>query len=239
MVRVQHVRATLPRRRNARWLGVLENDVGRPEGDWARRIAMTHLGNGLSNAEHHEDALSVQEAELAMMRRIGAPEESILVAQGNLAITYGALGRPEALGMKQDVYTGYLKLMGEEHETTLMAASNYANLLLDLRRFEEVRSLLRKMIPVTRRARDNLRHAQDEVELRAGATWTKVPLLMITARPWELESVAHSWKRIFGPAHPETPGVQGAKYGAGAGRKSGRREYLEYLAPPARHRRDA
>ena len=113
---------------------------------------MTHLGNGLSNAECHADALSVKEAELAMMRRIGAPEESILVAQGNLAITYGALGRPEALGMKQDVYTGYLKLMGEEHETTLMAASNYANLLLDLRRFEEARSVLRKMIPVARRA---------------------------------------------------------------------------------------
>ena len=56
-----------------------------------------------------------------------------------------------------------------------------------------------------------------------------------------LESVAHSWKRIFGPAHPETPKVQGAlKYAREAlAASQAVREYLEYLAPPARHRRDA
>ena len=48
--------------------------VGRPETDSTRLYAMTLLGNGLSAAEHHEDALSVQEAELAMMRRLGASE---------------------------------------------------------------------------------------------------------------------------------------------------------------------
>ena len=122
--------------------------LGRPEEDSLRRGAMNALANGLGATKHHEDSLSVKEAQLSMMRRIGAPEESILVAQGNLAITYGALGRPEALQMKQDVYNGNLKLNGEEHGNTLMAASNYTNLLLDLRRFEEARSLLRKMIPV-------------------------------------------------------------------------------------------
>ena len=187
--------------------------VGRPEGDWARRIAMTHLGNGLSNAERHEDALSVKEAELAMMRRIGAPEESILVAQGNLAITYGALGRPEALQMKQDVYNGNLKLNGEEHGNTLMAASNYTNLLLDLRRFEEARSVLRKMIPVARRALgegavNTLRmrwiYAR-AIYLDASATLNDLHESVET-----LESVARVWIRVFGEAHPETPKAQDA-----------------------------
>ena len=34
--------------------------VGRPEADWARVSALTELGNGLSNANYDEDALSVQ-----------------------------------------------------------------------------------------------------------------------------------------------------------------------------------
>ena len=62
--------------------------VGRPEADWARRLAMSVLGNGLSDAKHDEEALSVQEAELSMLRRLGGSERSILVTQGNLACTY-------------------------------------------------------------------------------------------------------------------------------------------------------
>ena len=55
--------------------------MGRPETNQVRDLAMNLLGNGLSSAGRHEDALSVREAELARMRRFGAPEESILVAQ--------------------------------------------------------------------------------------------------------------------------------------------------------------
>ena len=67
--------------------------MGRPEGDWARRRAMTLLGIGLMRANHHEDALSVQEAQLSEMRRLGASEEVILTTQGNLAIAYQHVGR--------------------------------------------------------------------------------------------------------------------------------------------------
>ena len=52
--------------------------LGRPE-------AMNVLGNGLYHAGHYEDALVVNEAELSMLRRVGAPEESILATQNNLA----------------------------------------------------------------------------------------------------------------------------------------------------------
>ena len=47
--------------------------VGRPATDDIRTSAMTQLGIGLSSADHHEDALSVREAELSILRRLGAP----------------------------------------------------------------------------------------------------------------------------------------------------------------------
>jgi len=116
-------------------------------------MAMSVLGNGLSDAGRNEDALSVKEAELAMKGRIGASANSILVAQSNLSNSYQMLGRlDEALRLRQDVYSERLKLSGEEHEKTLQAADNYAMLLLDLRRFKEAKALLRRILPVARRA---------------------------------------------------------------------------------------
>jgi len=113
---------------------------------------MTLLGNGLHDAEHDADALIVREAELAMMLRLGGSEEAMLVVQENLAISYDELGRlEEAIRIKRDVYSGRLRLNGEEHERTLTAASNYAFSLLGRQRFEEAKSLLRKMMPVGRR----------------------------------------------------------------------------------------
>ena len=53
--------------------------------------------------------------------------------------------------MDRGVYCGYVKFRGEEHEKTLLAANNYAWGLLKLRRFEEVKTLMRKTMPVARR----------------------------------------------------------------------------------------
>jgi len=44
-----------------------------------------------------------------------------------------------------------LRLDGEEHETTLMAANNYAASLGELRRYAEAKALLRKIISVAQR----------------------------------------------------------------------------------------
>ena len=99
----------VPRRRAVRALGwaCWKTYVGRPEADWARSMAMTLLGNGLSSAQHHEDALSVREAELSMMRRSWRIRSNILIVQGNLAITYDKLGRnEEALRLRREVYSG-------------------------------------------------------------------------------------------------------------------------------------
>ena len=102
--------------------------LGRSECHNVRIWAMNQLGNGLHDARHDADALTVREAELATKQRHGAPEGNILIAQTNLAMTYARCGRrPEALRLRQEVYSGRLKLSGESIET-LQAAYNYATL---------------------------------------------------------------------------------------------------------------
>ena len=69
--------------------------LGRPEVDQIRGVAISLLGSGLYEAQHHAESLSVREAELAMVRRFGGPEEHMLGLKGNIAATYAALGRLE------------------------------------------------------------------------------------------------------------------------------------------------
>jgi len=86
------------------------------------------------------------------MRRIGVSEESMTVSKSNLANTYRSLGRfEEALRMRRAVYSGYLRLHGEEHRRTLSEANCLANLLIDLKRYEEAKSELKKVMPVAQR----------------------------------------------------------------------------------------
>ena len=185
--------------------------VGRPEMDRRRRAAMNLLGLGLYAADHDEDALSVQEAELAMLRRIGASEKHILVVQGNLAGTYQGLGRlEEAMQLKREVYSGCSKFYGEEHEKTLIAANNYAVTLIALRRFEDVKSLLRKMIPVARRI------LGESHELTLRMRWAYADALgSARATPDDLreavstlEETGRTARRVLGGAHPLTAAIE-------------------------------
>ena len=191
-----------------------KTNLSRPEKNWCRGAAMGLLGSGLSAAGHHEEALSVKEAELATLRRVGASEERILVAQSNLAISYEALERDEeALEMKRDVYSGRLKLNGEEREETLLAASNYAHVLGTLQRHAEARSLLRKTIPVSRRVLGE--NERLTLHLRgyyatalykdAGATLDDLREAVTTLE--DLERIA---RRVLGGAHPTTGSVENA-----------------------------
>ena len=64
-------------------------------------------------------------------------------------MSYESVGQLEkALRMHRDVYSGHLRLHGEEHYDTLREANNLANSFAQLQRFEEAKSLLRKTIPV-------------------------------------------------------------------------------------------
>ena len=185
--------------------------LGRPEGNWARATAMNILGNGLSEAQRHDEALSVQEAELAIKLRLGSSEHSILVAQCNLATTYSSMGRFEdALRASRYVYSGRVKFHGEEHRSTIIAASNYASSLNRLEHFEEVKLVLHKTMPVARRVLGEC----DRLTLKMRWTYA-MALYMDTGATLDalreavatLESVAKSWKRVFGQADPETPSL--------------------------------
>ena len=187
--------------------------LGRPEADWARRLAMNQLGNGLSEAKQYEDALSVEEANLSTRRRLGAPEDDMLVAQGNLASTYWELGRQEqALQIERDVYSGRLKLNGAEHKMTLIAANNYASTLVVLLRFEEAKSLLRKTMPVARRVLGDgndltlkMRWVYAEALYKdPGATLDGLRESVVTFE--DAERIA---RRVFGGEHPLTKEIEG------------------------------
>ena len=111
------------------------------------------------------------------------------------------------MGMRRDVYSGRLKLNGEEHKETLMAASNCAFNLLVLHEFEEAKSLLRTTIPVARRVLGE--GVDTTVRMRSayamalykddGATLDDLREAVTT-----LEEMEPTVRRVFGGAHPTT-----------------------------------
>ena len=189
--------------------------LGRPETDWQRRLAMGQLGNGLSAAKRHEEALLVREAELSIERRLCTSENDYLIVQSNLATTYDDLGRSEAaLRLRREVYSGILKLYGKEHRETLVAAFNYAISLQDLERFKEARSLLRKVISVARRV------LGEEHGLTLKLRWNYAAALLNDRRRatlndvreavTTLEDAERTARRVLGGTHPITTGTETA-----------------------------
>ena len=118
------------------------------------------------------------------------------------------LGRDEeANRMLRDVYAGRLKLNGDEHEYTFIAADNYALSLLGLQRFEEAKALLRKMMPVARRVLGESYETTLKMRtvyaralfLDAGATLEDLREAVTT-----LGDVVRIARRVFGGEHPLT-----------------------------------
>ena len=175
---------------------------GRPEKDDLRRTAINILGNGLSDTNHHEDALSVRTAELSMERRLGAPEENIFAVMGNLAITYGLIGRTEeALALKREALADAKRLYGPYHAVTINSTNNVANSLTDLGRYEEVKPLMRDNILACRRCLGDdhiymfrARASLAEAVLQGGDCPEAVAIL---------EDVCRRSRRVLGEPHPE------------------------------------
>jgi len=186
--------------------------VGRPETDWREQLAMSVLGNGLDAVGHHADALPVYEAELSMLRRTGSSESSILVTQSNLALTYQQLGRlEEALRIRRDVYSGRLKLDGDEHEMTLIAANHYADSLHCLQHFEQAKSLLRKTMPVAQRVLGD----RKDTTLRLRLLYARALCLDVGATLEDvhkgvtlLVDTAQIARRVLGGAHPLAASIE-------------------------------
>ena len=145
-------------------------------------------------------------------RHIGVSEHTILVAQSNLARTYVMLGRlDEALHVKRDVYSGFLKLLGEEHAYTFQAALNYASTLTELKRFEESSSLMRKTVPVARRVLgENYETTLKMRWLYARALYEDpaAPLDHLREAVTTLEDAGRIARRVFGGAHPGTTAIE-------------------------------
>ena len=140
-----------------------------------------------------------------MLRRVGTSEAYMLDVQSNLAMTYQMLGRTEeALRLEQDVYSGFVKLLGEEHANTLRVANNYAGTLRDQRRYEEAKALLRKTIPVAQRVLGS-----NEITLKMrwtfGMSLTRsdaATLDDLREAVTTLEDAERTTRRVFGGTHP-------------------------------------
>ena len=185
--------------------------VGRPDRDEVRSMAMGLLGNGLYEVGQNEGALSVQEAELAFLRCLGAPANAMLCVQTNLANTYVALGRKEqALCLQREVYYGRSRLDGEEHRSTLRAATNYATSLVVLNRCEEAKSVLRKTMPVARRVlgqNDELMLKTRSVHAEAFYRDPNATLDDLREAVTTIEDLERIARRVLGGAHPTTAGI--------------------------------
>ena len=186
--------------------------LSRPEGDTVQFSAMRLLGNGLSNAGHNEEALSVREAELSTLRRVGGTAAHMLVVQGNLATTYKKIGRiEEALNLYRDVYSGELKLYGAEDRQTLISAYNYAIALIELQRFDQAKSLLRQSVRVARRVLGET--VETTLKLRwiyAAALYEDPDAALDDFREavTTLEETTQIARRVLGAAHPVTAEIE-------------------------------
>ena len=131
---------------------------------------------------------------------------------GNIANSYHKLGQHEqAVCMRREVYTRSLKLFGEGHKETLVEVNNYAADLFELRRFDEAKSLLRKAIPVARRALGN----SNENTLRLRWNYARALCNDPSATPDDLreavtrlEELAPYARRILGGTHPGTTVIE-------------------------------
>ena len=186
--------------------------VGRPEVDSAR-LAMRQLGNGLSEAKHHEDAASVREAELAMLRRLGGSEDDILITCRAILrsrmMRLDGLKRPYACG--EDVYSRRLKLSGEEHERPSEQPTTTRASLLKVERFEEAKSVLRKTIPVARRVLgEDSDHTLRMRRIYATALYKDPAATLDDLREavTTLEETDRRARRVLGGAHPLVAGMQ-------------------------------
>ena len=101
---------------------------------------------------------------------------------------------------------------GEDDGLTLSAANNLAHSLLHLERFEEAKSLFRKVIPVARRV------LGERNELMLGMRWNYAKALYLDdgatlddlhEAVTTLEDTERTARRVLGGAHPLTNNIEG------------------------------
>ena len=125
----------------------------------------------------------------------------------NLAGTYQVVGRvEEANRILRDVYSGRLKLHGKEDRDSLKAAGNYATTLGNLKRYDEVKSLLRKPMRVARRVLgEGCSTTLTMKAIYAYALYTDPSATLDDLREsvTTLEETTRTARRVLGGAHPD------------------------------------
>ena len=113
--------------------------------------------------------------------------------------------------MRRDIYSGTLKLEGAEHEHAILAAFNYASSLLQLKRFEETKSLMLRTIPAARR---NLGESHDltlsirSIYASALHRDTCATLDNLREAVTTLEDTNRTARRVLGGQHPTTKDIK-------------------------------
>ena len=114
--------------------------------------------------------------------------------------------------MLRDVHSGRLKLNGEEYSRTLTAANSYALCLMELKRSQEAKKLLRKTVPVARRV------LGEGHEITLKMRWSYAAVLIIDSGGatldalrevvMTLEDTEQTARRVLGGAHPLTGDIK-------------------------------
>ena len=115
--------------------------------------------------------------------------------------------------MRRDVYSGRLKLNGEENEETLIAANNYADSLVRLERFEEAKALFRKAMSVARRVLGESHDLTLRMRCNYAAALCNDPdatLGDLHEAVATLEETERTARRVLGGAHPLTNWIETA-----------------------------
>ena len=107
-----------------------------------------------------------------------------------------------------------MRLVGDHHGDTLIAANHFASSLLDLRHHEEARALLRKTVPLARRV------LGDSNQVTLTLRWNYSVALCRNGDGTEddlreavmmLEETERTARRVFGAAHPTVIEMEQAK----------------------------
>ena len=104
-----------------------------------------------------------------------------------------------------------MRLRGEEHRDTLLAANNYATSLGELKRFEEAKTLLRKTVPVARRVLGESHDLTLKMMMNyGGALYDDDSATIDDYREAvsTLEDTERIARRVLGGAHPVVQGTE-------------------------------
>ena len=113
--------------------------------------------------------------------------------------------------MLRDVYSERVRLNGEEHRDTMIAAYNYASSLVQLQRFEEAKAVFCKTIPVARRIIGEGHRLTLKMRMnyaRALYLDTDATLDDLREAVATLEDTERIARRVLGGVHPITAGIE-------------------------------